>query len=195
VLLAGREGAQSREQQALVVPGALLHGDELGASHQRRVGQLGEPVAQHTLEVGLVEHVGRGEAVHADRVAAPELRHRALLGVDEPQAQCGHRDVGESLNDAEVGEHAVDLVVEVHGPGERVDVVPPVDDQRPHPVLGQQDGGADADGPGADHEDRDDRAVDGKPRHGATTTLCWVPRSMAPSAVRIVAVRREPGRR
>ena len=101
---------------------------------ERVAGEVG---AQERLELRLVEHGGLGKAVPAPVGAPRELGQHRHVGPDEPQTVAGPRHRGELVAHAQSGQDAVDLVVEVHGPGLRVDRLPPVEHQALDPVSGR----------------------------------------------------------
>ncbi len=74
------------------------------------------------------------------------------IRAEQPQTQRGPGDRRELIGDAEAGDDAVDLVVEVHGAGLRVHGGPTVEHQAIHVVLRQQGGGGDAGRSAADYD-------------------------------------------
>ena len=139
---------------------------DLGPAAQRGERVAGEVGAQERLELRLVEHGGLGKAVPAPVGASRELGQHRHVGPDEPQTVAGPRHRGELVAHAQSGQDAVDLVVEVHGPGLRVDRLPPVEDQALDPVTGEQCRGRQPGRAGAD--DHDGGAGDVPGVHGLT---------------------------
>ncbi len=106
--------------------------------------------AQQRLELRLVEHIGLGMAVARSRGVTLEFGEHCEPGIEQSQAQGGSRDLGEFLGDSEPVHDPVDLVVEMYGPRLGVHLRPAVQYQGLDAVLGEQCGGGDAGGSGAD---------------------------------------------
>ena len=81
---------------------------------------------------------------------------------------CGARDRAELVGDAQPRNDPVDLVVEVHGTGLRVDVGPPVQHEAVDAVLREQRCGGDA---GRSRADDDDGDPSGTKCHPYLTTV------------------------
>ena len=109
---------------------------------------------QQVFEFGLVEHVRPRVPVPSVVAGAVEHGEDSVVPVDQLQAAGGTGEGGELFGDAESGEDAVDLVVEVHGPRLRVDVLPAVQDQAVDAVLAEQGGGGEPDRAGPDDDHR-----------------------------------------
>jgi hypothetical protein len=74
-------------------------------------------VEQQRLQVGLVEHVGRGEAVVTGPDVAAELGHHPVPGVEQAQPAAGPGAGQEGVADADAVQGTGNLVVEVDGAG------------------------------------------------------------------------------
>ena len=79
-----------------------------------------DPGEHQLFQVGLVEHVRLREAVLAGLVAAAELGHHAVAGVEQAQSAAGPGPGQEALADADPVQGPGDLVVQVHRAGQRV---------------------------------------------------------------------------
>ena len=153
---------------------------------------------QHRFQLGLVEHVHLREPVGgAGLGAALDLGQHPHVGVDQPKTQPGPGVRGELVADAQPGQDAVDLVVGVHRPRQRIGGFMAVQHQAVNAVLRQQRRGGDAGRAGTDDDHRHElrhrgRRVVRLRVHEYTTLLRWVPRSMAPSSVATVASTTSP---
>ena len=152
--------------------------------------------AQHRFQLGLVEHVHLREAVGAGLGAALDLGQHPHVGVEQPKTQRRPGVGGELVAHAQAGQDAVDLVVGVHRPRQRVGSFMAVQHQALDAVLGQQRGGGDAGRAGTDddyrHEVRKRRGAVRLRVHAYTTLLRWVPRLMTPSSVATLASTTSP---
>ena len=126
----------------------------LGVGDEGDQVALGDRRPQYRLQVGLVVHRRTAKAVPADRLVPSILAERPQLRVHQTQTMPGTRDLREGVGDTDVTEDAQHLVVEVHGPGLRVDTRPPFDDRRRDPEVGQQRRGGESGRPRTDDQNR-----------------------------------------
>ena len=82
-------------------------------------GCCADPGEQQLFQVGLVEHVGLGEAVHACLLPA-EFGHHLVPGVEQAQPAARPGPGQEAVADAETVQDPGDLVVEVHRARQRM---------------------------------------------------------------------------
>ena len=109
---------------------------------------------QHLLEVGLVHQRALRPAVQPGVGVPAELGEHPVPPVEQPEPgdRAGARE--QRLGDPGVLEHAEDLVVQVHGAGQRIGLGVPLEDEDVEPPAGEQQRGGQAHGPGADHDHR-----------------------------------------
>ncbi|SKK59928.1 Uncharacterised protein [Mycobacteroides abscessus subsp. abscessus] len=131
----------------------VCDGRDFDAAAQRDLRIVGEVGAQQLLEFGLVEHVGLRVSMRADWGAC-DLAQDLPPVIEQPHAGAGPGDGGELLGDAQLGQNAVDLVVQMHCPRLGVHRGPPLKEQALHAVLSQQRRGGDAGWSRADDDNR-----------------------------------------
>ena len=134
--------------RGLVEPGHLGADPEV---HQRVADELG---AQHPIQVRLVEQVGLRVPMAPGGAVAAELGEGAQPRVHQPQPGGGTADPREGIGQADALEHAHRLVVQVHRPGQRVDVAAPLDHRARHAEPGKQQRDRAAGRTRADDQDR-----------------------------------------
>jgi hypothetical protein len=153
--------------------------------------QRGHPLAEERLERRLVEHVRLGQSRRGGR-GPLELRQQGVVLVEEPHAEAGLGDGREALADAEAVEDAVDLVVEVDGPRQRVDAVVPLENGDAEAALPEEDGEGEAGRAGA-HDHDVVGVVHARPP--PRTAVRCVPRSRPVASSTMRAVTTSPSRR
>ena len=165
----------------------LLDRDHLHVTAEGHLREFTQPLAQQALQLRLVEHVRLRMAVHLSGRIAGELGEHPPPGVDQLHAGVRPGDGLDAVGDAEVGEDAEHLVVEVHRPRQGIDLGPAVQHEALDAALGEQDGGSRPGRAGADDDCRD---VGG---HRITARCCAGCRGRARR--RRSGSRRRPGRR
>lgn len=110
----------------------------------------------------MVEHVRLGVAAHPDQLVTPELGDRAKLAVDQAQSRHRPADPQESFQDADLLEDAQDLAVEVHCARQREGMGVAFQDETLHAAAREQQGGREADRPGADDDDLGHQSLTGR---------------------------------
>lgn len=158
----GRERGRPAGAGVHRLDGAMVHGDalavlgqtdDLDAAADLHAGQgAGAPV-EPSLQGRLVEHRRLGPAGQAGADAAEPQQHLAR-GVAPLVHLGGLADAGQVVAEPTGLQDPSGLVVEVHGPRQRVGRGPPLQDDHPVPVAGQQDGGS-----GAHRAVADDRHI------------------------------------
>ena len=106
-----------------------------------------DPGEQQFFEVGLVEHVRLREAVLAGLVAAAELGHDAVAGVEQAQPAAGPGPGQESFADADPVQGPGDLVVQVYRAGQGVGLGVAFQQGDGDPGIGEQEGAVQPAGP------------------------------------------------
>ena len=112
-----------------------------------------DPGEHQLFQVGLVEHVRLRKAVLAGLVAAAELGHHAVAGVEQAQPAAGPGPGQESFADADPVQGPGDLVVQVHRAGQGVGLGVAFQQGDGKPEVGQQERRGTAGWTGADDDE------------------------------------------
>ncbi len=150
--MAGDAGVYPDRVRGERVQGTVQPG-HFGAAPEADQRVLVDPGEQQLFQVGLVEHVGLGEAVLAGQLITAELGHHEVPGVQQAQSAAGPGPGQEALAHADPVQDPGDLVVQVDRPGQRVGLPVAFQQGDGNPGVGEQEGRGTPGRAGADDDD------------------------------------------